>query len=239
MGQPPRCTRTPPNSKPDLFDQAEQAAFQHVNANLNEMRFCSEADLCQAAKSYFFQSARASGAASLFSEEYVRVKAARLGAWWNQKHTANRTRRPHTKYSAAQAARGRHVAAIRKRSRADWTGLQVQLMRRQGGKLAAIAGELGCTIRTISNLSKRLFPKIVGVVLSHYFGWKHRSSSAVRTPHKQDVSKGEKLPRFQLAGRPAVKQPAVQWIDGEIDDLEAIGLAIPDLLRSHWAAQPL
>ena len=224
--------------KSDLFTQAEKQHFQHVVEALRDMPYCSEADLCQAAKSYFDQSARATGTAHLFREAYVEAKAQRIAKWWNQKHTASRTPRPHTRYNAAQAARGRHVAAIRKRARADWTALQVQLRRDRGGTLAQIAEEFGCTVRTISNLSKRKFSKIVGLVLDHLFRWNHRTNSAVNT-QKQDVPKLEKLRRFHVEAVPVVVRPAGEGIDGGIDDLEAIGLAIPDLLRSHWAAQGL
>ena len=222
--------------KPDLFTQAEKQHFQHVVEALRDMPYCSEADLCQAAKSYFYQSARATGTAHLFREAYVEEKAQRIAKWWNQKHTASRTPRPHTKYTPAQAARGRQVALIRKKGATDWLALQAQLMRDRGDKLTAIAGELGCTVRTVSNLSKRLFPKIVGVVLGLSFGWKHGKSSIART-QKQDVLKSEKLRCFHVEEVPAVQRPAGEGIDGEIDDLEAIGLAIPDLLLSHWAAQ--
>ena len=222
----------------DRKGEVEQVAFLHVSNNLQNMAFCSLYDLAQAAKSYFFQSVHASGASGMFSERYVEEKAARLAAWWHQKHTASNSKRPHTRYNAAQAARGRHVAAIRKRARADWTALQVQLRRDRGGTLAQIAEELGCTVRTISNLSKRKFSKIVGLVLDHLFRWNHRTSSAVNT-QKQDVPKLEKLRRFHVEAVPVVERPAGEGIDGGIDDLEAIGLAIPDLLRSHWAAQPL
>ena len=55
MGSSQEYSPTNSNRKPDLFDQAEQAAFRHVVANLCAMPFCSRADLEQAAKSYFWR----------------------------------------------------------------------------------------------------------------------------------------------------------------------------------------
>ena len=194
MGHFPRCSGTPSDSKPYLFDQAERAAFVHVGQALRDMPFCSLADLCQAAKSYFFQSVNASGAGHLFGERYVEAKAERLAAWWYRKHQDRRTPRPHTKYTPAQAQRGREVAAIRKRVRADWTALQAQLSRDRGDQLAQIAAELGCSLRTVSRLSKRLFPRIVGVVLAHFYGWTHGKSSVVSTSDIQAIDSKEPLP---------------------------------------------
>ena len=54
MGSSQEYSPTNSNRKPDLFDQAEQAAFRHVVANLCAMPFCSRADLEQAAASYFY-----------------------------------------------------------------------------------------------------------------------------------------------------------------------------------------
>ena len=139
MGSSQEYSPTNSNRKPDLFDQAEQAAFRHVNANLCAMPFCSRADLEQAAKSYFYASVNESGAGHLFREAYVEGKAATWAAWWFRKHRDRRTPRPHTKYTPAQAARGRRVALIRKRGATDWTALRAQLARDRGDKLAAIA----------------------------------------------------------------------------------------------------
>ena len=240
MGQPPRCTRTPPNSKPELFDQAERVAFRHVGQALRDMAFCSLPDLEQAAFSYFWQSIQNSGAAHLFREAYARRKAATWAAWWYRKHRDRRTPRPHTKYTPAQAARGRRVALIRKRGATDWTALRAQLARDRGDKLAAIAGELGCSLRTASRLSKRLFPRIVGVVLSCYYGWTHGKSSAVGTSEIKAMGNGkEPLPCGRFDQGRAVPRPASDGIDGESDEIERIGAAIPDILRGLWAAQPL
>ena len=165
MGTTLICNGSTTDRKPDLFAQAESVAFQHVNSALRDMPFCDRGDLCQAAKGYFFESVRASGAAHLFREEYVERKAERLGAWWHTKHTASNTKRPHTKYTPAQALRGRQVAAMRKRNRNNWLALQVQLFRQGGGKVAEVAEQFGCSTRNIFKLSRRKFPRIVLVVL--------------------------------------------------------------------------
>ena len=52
---------------------------------------------------------------SLFREAYVEEKAQPV----ESKATASRTPRPHTKYTPAQAARGRQVALIRKKGATD------------------------------------------------------------------------------------------------------------------------
>ena len=238
MGQPPRCTRTPSKSKPEQFDQAERVAFQHVGQALRDMPFCSLPDLEQAAFSYLCESLRGSGVA--VREEYARRKAATWAAWWFRKHRDRRTPRPHTKYTAAQAARGRRVALIRKRGATDWTALRAQLARDRGDKLAAIAGELGCSLRTASRLSKRLFPRIVGAVLSCYYGWTHGKSSAVGTSEIKAMGNSkEPLPCGRFDQGRAAPRPAGDGIDGESGESERIGAAIPDILRGLWAAQPL
>ena len=232
MGQSQEYNPTESSRKDDLFSQAEKQHFQHVVEALRGMPYCSEADLCQAAKSYFYQSAQANGTADLFREAYVEAKAQRIAKWWNEKHTASRTPRPHTQYTPAQALRGRQVAAIRKKGRADWLSLRAQLLRDRGAKLSAIAGELGCTVRTVSRLTKRQFPKLVGVVLAAFYGWTHRKSSCCSTSEIEDVGPKESLRRVHIdqARRPAGEQ---------IDEIDRLGAAIPDLLRGHWAAQPL
>ena len=75
-------------------------------------------------------------------------------------------------------------------------GLQVQLMRWQAG---SDRGGTRLHGRTISNLSKWKFSKIVGLVLDHLFRWNHRTSSAVNT-QKQDVPKLEKPSCFPCRG---------------------------------------
>ena len=240
MGSSQEYSPTNSNRKPDLFDQAEQAAFRHVVANLNEMPYCDRADLEQAAASYFWQSIHNSGTAHLFRAAYIERKAATWAAWWNQKHLASRTRRPHTKYTPAQAARGRRVALIRKRGATDWTALRAQLARDRGDKLAAIAGELGCSLRTASRLSKRLFPRIVGAVLSCYYGWTHGKSSAVGTWEIKAMGNSkESLPCGIFDQGRALPRLAGDGIDGESGESERIGAAIPDILRGLWAAQLL
>ena len=216
----------------DRKSEIEQVAFKHVNSHLQNMRHCERADLIQAAFSYLLQSVNASGAGHLFGATYAQRKAEKWAGWWHTKHTASRSRRPHTKYSAPQALRGRQVALIRKKGATDWTALRAQLARDRGDKLAEIARELGCTIRTVSNLSKRLFPKIIGVVLDHLFRWKHGKSSVARTPHKQDVPKPEQLRCFYVEGVQAGERPAERVQVDEIDEIEALE-AICNVIRQH------
>ena len=219
----------------DRKAEVEQVAFQHVNSHLENMVFCSEADLAQAAKSYFYQSVRTSGAGHLFREAYVEAKAQRIAKWWNEKHTASRTPRPHTLYTPAQAARGRAVASMRKRNRNNWQALQVQLIRQGGGKVAEVAEQFGCTTRNIYKLSKRRFPKLVAVVLALALGVNVPKSSVGFLSQNQGMDQKETLRPFTFdEGTPAHPPPL-----GNSVDLDAIAAAIPDLIRSHWAAQGL
>ena len=210
------------------------------------MPFCELADLAQAAKSYFYASVNASGAGHLFREAYVEAKAERLAAWWYRKHRDRRTPRPHSQYRAEQAVRGRQVALIRKRAArrkraaTDWQALRAQLARDRGDMLAQIAGELGCSLRTVSRLTKRQFPRIVGAVLSCFYGWPHGKSSAVGTWDIKAMGNGkELLPCGRFDQGRALPRPAGDGIDGESDEIDRLGAAIPDILRGLWAAQPL
>ena len=120
---------------------------------------------------------------------------------------------------------------MRKKGRTDWTALRAQLARQKGGKLAEIAEQLGCSLRTVSRLTKRQFPRIVGVVLSHFFGWTHGKSSCGSAPEIQGVDPKEPLPRVHIDQQPASKSPDERCID----PLDAQGAMIPDLLRALWA----
>ena len=240
MGSSQEYSPTNSNRKPESFRPSGTSGLSARRANLRDMPFCSRADLEQAAFSYFYANQRMPVQAHLFREEYVERKAATWAAWWFRKHRDRRTPRPHTKYTAAQAARGRRVALIRKRGATDWTALRAQLARDRGDKLAAIAGELGCSLRTASRLSKRLFPRIVGAVLSCYYGWTHGKSSAVGTWEIKAMGNSkEPLPCGRFDPGRAVPRPAGDGIDGESGEIERIGAAIPDILRGLWAAQPL
>ena len=236
MGSSQEYSPTNSNRKDDFFDQAEQAAFQHVNANLRDMPYCDRGDLEQAAKSYFFQSVNASGAGHLFREAYVEGKAATWAAWWFRKHRDRRTPRPHSLYSIDQARRGGKTSAIRKKGEANWRALRAQIQRAKGDQLAQIAGELGCEIRTVSNLIKRLFPRIMGVILGHLFRWKHSKSSCLATPDIEVIDRKEPLLCFHVEGVQVGERPAERV---QVDEIDRLGPQIGNILRELWAAQPL
>ena len=219
------------------FQAAEALAFQHVKEALSDMPLCELADLEQAAFSYAAQSFNASGIS--VRENYLRGKASTWADWWFRKHRDERQPRPHSQYSKAQALRGRQVAAIRKRGRNDFKALGVQLARASGVKVAEVAGELNCSTRFIYKLSKRRFPKLVAVVLALALGVNVPKSSVLHLSEIQAIDLKESLPAFTIDEGKDSKRPAGEGIDGKIDDLEAIGLAIPDLLRSHWDARGL
>ena len=121
----------------------------------------------------------------------------------------------------------------------DWTALQVQLARLRGNKVQQLAGELGCSDRSIFRLSKRKFPKIVLAILCQFFNMTVRKSSAVPPSKIQGTDQKETLRTGRLDEGPAVKRPAARCTAAEIDEIDALGAAIPDILRSFWAAQPL
>ena len=154
-------TTTTTNSKPD-FAKAEALAFDHVGQALRLMPYCSLEDLEQAAFSYLVQSFASSGVS--VREEWARGKAAKWAAWWARKHRDQRRPRPHTKYTPAQALRGRQVAALRKMARTDWQALRAQLARDRA-TVNEVAGELGCTRRYVFQLCKRRFSRLVVAVL--------------------------------------------------------------------------
>ena len=169
----------------------------------------------------------------MFDESYVEAKAQRIGAFWFRKHRDRRTPRPHTKYTPAQARRGGRTSATRSKARADFRALLVQIQRdRDGGTLAQIAEELGCEIRTVSNLIKRLFPRIMGVILDHLFRWKDSKSSCPSTPDIEVIEAKEPLLLFHVEGVQAGERPVERVQVDEIDDIEALK-AICNVIRQH------
>lgn len=212
MGQSQICGQSTTTTNSN-FSEAEKLAFDRASQALSAMPFASLADLEQAATSYYAEGFRLAGVS--VSGEYVQRKGAKLAAWWHTKHTASRQVRPHTKYSASQALRGRQVAAIRKRGRTNWTALRVQLERDRGAKVAEVAGELGCSTRQIYKLSRRRFPRLVLVVLVLALGGVNVPKSSVRFPSEfQGINQKEHLPAFTLAdGSPAHPPPL-----GKIDE---------------------
>ena len=230
MGYSQKYSSTHLDRNNDPRAQAERAAFQHVNASLRDMPYC-EPGRPRASGRVLLLAIRPRqwGGASVPRGIRPAQGGSRIGEWWDQKHTASAgRRRPHTQYTPAQAARGRQVALMRKKGRTDWTALRAQLARQKGGKLAEIAEQLGCSLRTVSRLTKRQFPRIVGVVLSHFFGWTHGKSSCGSAPEIQGVDPKESLPRVHIDQQPASKSPDERCID----PLDAQGAMIPDLLRA-------
>ena len=220
------------DSNRELFDQAESVAFQHVNANLRGMPGCCLGDLCQAAKSYFFQSVRASGVAHLFREEYVELKAERLAVWWHRKHRDIRTPRPHSKYTPAQAARGHKVSRFRRGARADVDALRAQILRAEGVKVAEIAAAIDKTTQHTRRLLRRTFSKVLVLVLVGTFA----KNSVLPLPNFDgDRDQTEFLANVPLGAERTSETPAARCID----EIEAIGAAIPEILKGYWAAQGL
>ena len=131
------------------------------------------------------------------------------------------------------------MALIRKRGRADWMGLQVQLMRWQGGKVAQIAGRFGCSERSVFRLSKRRFPKLVLAILGQALHLTHGKSSCLATSDIEAIDRKELLPCGRFDQEDGAGRPAGDGIDGASGQVERIGAAIPDILRELWAAQPL
>ena len=243
MGRPPRCTRTPPKSKPELFDQAERVAFQHVREQLAHMAGCGLEDLEQAAFSYLVQSLNASGIQ--VRERWARGKATTWATWWHTRHSAARQARPHSQYSVAQAQRGRDVAAIRKRGRNDWQALRAQLARASGDTVADVAGELACSTRFIYKLSKRRFPRLVALVLALALGVNVPKSSPVATSEIQGIDQKEQLRPFTTDKGGDQMRPDVAGLVSTIGENDQIRAELAALYPhraadlAHWAAQPL
>ena len=94
--------------------------------------------------------------------------------------------------------------------------------------MAQIAGELGCEIRTVSNLIKRLFPRIMGVILGHLFRWKHSKSSCLATPDIEVIDRKEPLLCFHVEGVQVGERPAERV---QVDEIDRLGPQIGNILR--------
>ena len=130
------------------------------------------------------------------------------------------------------AARGRVVSQLRRGARADVDGLLVQLQAEKGAKLSEIADGIGRTVQHTRRLLKRKFSKLLVLVIIGTFG----NGSAGFSPKidtAEDIKEG--LPNVRLSDVSPVSSVSV----GKMAEIEAMGAAIPDLLRGHWAAQGL
>ena len=134
-----------PHSTAQRKDEVDKAAWAFASAKLGQMRGADAGDLQAAALSYLVQSVQQQSAGGSFSREALRVKADRLAAFWTAKHTANSTKRQHTRYSAEQGARGRVVSQYRRGRASDVSGLLVQLAAKRGAEVGTIAAALGIT----------------------------------------------------------------------------------------------
>ena len=220
------------------FSAVERRAFDHVGEHLANMPLCSLWDLESAAASYLSQYLGAQGVA--VRREWIERKAAKWGAWWFAKHTARRTTRPHSQYSAAQALRGRTVAAIRKRGRTDWQALRAQLARASGGTVAEVAAALDCSRRWVFQLSRRRFSRLVLAALVLALGGVNvPKGSAVATSEIQGIDQKELLPAFTIDEGGDQIRPEVAGVVSTIGEIERLGPLIGDLLRAHLVAQGL
>ena len=232
MGQSQNTHHHHPTASAD-FQAAEALAFADVGQALGQMPGCGLEDLEQGAYSYLCQSFASSGIP--VREQWARRKAAAWAGWWHTRHTAARQTRPHSQYSAAQALRGRVVAAIRKKGRANWQALQAQLARDRGGTVAEVAGELGCSRRYIFQLSKRKFPKLVALVLALALGVNVPKSSALATSEIQGIDQKEPLRPFTLDDVRPAAPPPLGKIDDIDDDFDQIRAELAGLYPA-WAA---
>ena len=230
MGRIPQICGQSTTTTTTNFDKAEKLAFDHVGQALRLMPYCSLEDLEQAAFSYLVQSFASSGVS--VREEWARGKAEKWAAWWARKHRDQRRPRPHTRYSRDQAARGRVVSQIRRGTRADVDGLLVQLQAQQGAKLSEIADGIGRTVQHTRRLLGRRFSKLLVWIIIGTFG-----NGSAGFPPNFDTGRDQKetLPNVRLAD----VSPASSVSLGKMAEINAMGAAIPDLLRSHWAAQGL
>ena len=177
------------------FAEVERRAFSDVGQALGQMPGCGLEDLTQAAFSYALQSFNASGIP--VREEWLRGKAAKWAGWWDCRHTASRTPRPHTDYTPAQALRGRVVSQYRRGTQADIAALIAQLAKLRGVKVSEIAGEIGKTTQHTRRLLTRTFSKLLVWIIGRTFG-----KGSVGFLPVNDTEKGQKeyLPNVRRGG---------------------------------------
>ena len=215
------------------FEQAEQAAFEHVKVALRDMPLCELADLEQAAFSYAAQSFASSGIP--VRENYLRAKASTWAAWWFRKHGDNRTPRPHSKYSPAQALRGRVVSQYRRGAQADVAALLAQIAAGRGDKAGQIAAGIGRTVQHTRRLMRRTFSGLLVSIICGTFG----KSSAVSLAVNHGIDLQEQSPNVRIDEGGGDKGPEVAGAVATIGEIERLGPIVCDILRGHWAAQSL
>ena len=215
-------------------NEVDRAAWAFASAKLSAMPFASAEDLRAAAVSYLGQSIRDQGGSGLFSAEVVQRKADKLAGWWHIKHTANSTKRQHTRYTAAQGKRGRVVSQYRRGRQSDVLGLRVQLAAKRGAEVSSIAEALGITPQHARRLKRRRFALVLVLALVGTFG-----KNSVGSPSKLVSRDKEKLlpnVRHDVGG--AETGPDVANIDQERDRIDQMGANIGAILRDHWEEWP-
>lgn len=229
MGHSQICGQSTNNNNNNFY-QAERRAFDRVREALAAMPFAGRADLRQAAFSYLVQSLGAQGVA--VREEWARGKAEKWASWWARKHQDRRRPGPHTRYSRAQAVRGHRVSRYRRGARADVDALRAQILRAEGVKVAEIAAEIDKTTQHTRRLLRRTFSKVLVLALVGTFA----KSSMLSLPNFDgDRDQTELLANVPLGAERTPATPAARCID----EIEAIGAAIPEILKGYWAAQGL
>ena len=185
-----------PHSTAQRKDEVDKAAWAFASAKLGQMRGADAGDLQAAALSYLVQSVQQQSAGGSFSREALRVKADRLAAFWTAKHTANSTKRQHTRYSAEQGARGRVVSQYRRGRASDVSGLLVQLAAKRGAEVGTIAAALGITPQHARRLKRRRFARVLVLALLRTFG-----KNSLPSPSQQSgTDHKETLPNVRIDG---------------------------------------
>lgn len=205
--------------------QYEQVAFDHAVEALRRMSGSSQADLAQAAKSYFYASLRAQGAAHLFREGYVEAKAERMAEHWYQEHAERRRVRQeardrgradrlayiHSKYGGAEGVALGRVHSLRKRRRiARDQARRCATLRQCDWSQQRIAVALGIDERTvrrhlIAHAGRVMRARIVGSSFFHLnrtFG-KDESVPSART----QVPEGSEQPLPNVRSAPPAEKP--------------------------------
>lgn len=175
--------KTHENAAPVDFETAEPIAFAYATKALRRMPGCSKEDLAQAAKSYFYESLRAQGAAHLFREAYVEAKAERMGDWWYDKHQRSK-KRSHTKYTPEAAKRGGQTRGKQRAAEADRHAYFAQDWKAKGWSIERIAAKLDAGISTVYRLLKRVvspwFGQVGKVVSSKFSQGKDSNPSTIQ-----------------------------------------------------------
>ena len=217
-----------PQHNTDRKPEVDGTAWAFASAKLAAMPSACVGDLEAAAYSYLLASVQQQGASDLFTAEALRLKADKLAGFWNAKHRASRQTRPHTRYSAEQAKRGRVVSQYRRGRASDVLALRAQLARDRGAEVGTIAAALGLTPQHSRRLLRRRFSRVLVLALLRTFG-----KNSVCSPSQTSVDTETKpLPNVRLEVGRAEIRPERDRVDEDGNELATIR-AVIEATKAH------